>query len=95
MLSSFISNTNWVNVGTVLCLLFLLIGTFDDTNVERKRCMYDINLTWFENADWTSTRNFRKRRQSYVIHRAFKFYVCVTKGPYFVIILLVGGVQGE
>ena len=25
-----------------------LLDTFCDTNVERKHCMYDVNLRWFE-----------------------------------------------
>ena len=31
------------------------LETFGDTNIERKRCMYDVNLTWFESADWTTS----------------------------------------
>ena len=35
--------------------------TFGATNVEPKRCTYDVNLTYVESADWTSTST---RRQS-------------------------------
>ena len=54
------------------------VGTFGDMNVECQRPTYDVNLTWFKSADWTSTS---KQRQSDVIRTAFTFYVRVTKGP--------------
>ena len=33
-------------------LRFHILGTFGDTNVERKRCTHDIILTLFESSDW-------------------------------------------
>ena len=59
--------------------MYQTLGTFGDTSVERNRATYDVNLTWFESADWTSTS---KRRQSDVICTAFAFYVRVTKCPH-------------
>ena len=46
------------------------IGTFGDKNVERERCMYDVNLTWFGSADWISTS---KQRHNDIIRTVFAF----------------------
>ena len=55
------------------------IGTFADTNVERKRCMYDVTLTSLSGACLISAF---EPRQIDVIRTAFTFYVRVTmKGP--------------
>ena len=67
---------NYVRDQVTHCIVQVTLETFGDTNVERKRCTYDVNLTWFESADWTSTS---KRRQSDVIRAAFAFYVFVTR----------------
>ena len=62
--------------GEVIKVGFIL-RTFADVNVERKRYAYDVNLTWVESFDCSSTS---KRRQNDVIRTAFTFYVRVTKG---------------
>ena len=48
----------------------LKINIWDFWWLEHKRCTFDVNLTWFESADWTSTS---ERRQSDIIHTKFTF----------------------
>ena len=53
------------------------LGTFGDTNVERKRCTYDVTLTSLTGACPISAFEHRQ------IRTAFMFYVHVTKDPYY------------
>ena len=55
------------------------VGTFGDTNVERKRGTDDVTLTSLTSACPISAF---QPRQIDVIRTAFTFYVRVTTGPY-------------
>ena len=59
----------------------ITIGTFGETNVELKCCTYDVDLTWFENTNLTSTSMWC---QCDIIITVFMFYVQVTRGLYYV-----------
>ena len=52
-----------------------VVGTFGDTNVERKRCTYDVNLTLLVLVQSVLSNHDN-------IRTAFTFYIRVNKGPY-------------